>query len=163
VAGARNTALARKWLTLAAERGSADAKATLAKLDADENRTPVTAATGEPGVAQATRSAPEGVRREAWVLAQPAQHYTIQLMAAQSEAQARDFIQQQGLANRAAYFETAGTAVVRVVLGSYASRELADKALAALPRPLSANAPWVRTFGELHKLVDLQAAQRGVR
>lgn len=151
-AGEKNPALARKWLSLAAAQGSADAKQTLARLDA------------EPAVAAAPIVTPaDGLRREAWVLAQPEHHYTIQLLAAGADALARDFIQQQGLASRAAYIESAaqGAALFRVFYGSFAGRDQAEKALAALPRALTVNAPWVRTFAEVRKLVDHRHAQRG--
>jgi septal ring-binding cell division protein DamX len=163
-AGEKNAVLARKWLTLAAEQGSADARETLARLDAEESRTPK--APAEPAVADATvRVAADALRREAWVLAQSEHHYTIQILAAGTDALARDYIQQQGLASRAAYIETAaqGATVYRVLYGSYASRDLADKTLVALPRALSANSPWVRTFAEVHKLVDRRHEARGAR
>lgn len=161
-AGEKNPALARKWLSLAAAQGSSEAKATLARLDAEAGPSPEVAA--EPAVAQdSVRAAGDGLRREAWTLAQPAHHYTIQILAAASDALARDFIQQNGLASRAAYVESAAqsTAVFRVLYGSYASREQADKALATLPRALSTASPWVRTFAEIHKLVERRHAGRG--
>lgn len=177
----RDPALARKWLTLAADQGSPHAKETLAKLDAEEAQAaavPAAAAavqpdTGDPvpraaqvaQTADAPAPAADPLRREAWVLAQPPKHFTIQVLAAALDALARDFIQQHGLATSAAYVESQlqGNTVFRVIYGSYASREQADKALAALPRALSANAPWVRSFAEIHKLADRRHAERGAR
>lgn len=161
-AGEKNAVLARKWLTLAAAQGSSNALETLAKLDAEEGKTakpPAATAVAEAGAPAAS----EALRREAWVLAQPELHYTIQILAAGADAVARDFIQQHGLASRAAYIESAaqGAAVFRVLYGSYASREQADKALAALPRALTAASPWVRAFAEVHKLVERRHAGRG--
>jgi septal ring-binding cell division protein DamX len=163
--GAKNAALARKWLTLAADKGSADAKQTLARLDAEEaasRQAPKLSAAPASNDAP-VRTTADGLRREAWVLAQPANHYTLQILAAGTDNLARDFIQQQGLASRTAYIESAaqGATVFRVFYGSYASRELADKALAALPRALSAGSPWVRSFAEVHKLVDRRHEARG--
>jgi septal ring-binding cell division protein DamX len=170
VAGMQNHELARKWLGLAAQQGSAHAKELLARLEAETAQTPKPpeqpeAATRTAGSIAATSPAGDTPRREAWVLAQPAGHYTIQILAINADALARDYIQQHGLAERAAYIETTtqGAPVFRIVHGSYPSRELADKALAALPRAISANAPWVRTFAELHKLVDRRYAERGAR
>jgi TPR repeat protein len=160
--GEKNAVLARKWLTLAAAQGSTAARQTLARLDAEEGQNAKPPA--EPAVAEASvPPAADALRREAWVLAQPERHYTIQILAAGADAVARDFIQQQGLANRASYIESAaqGGAVFRVFYGSYASRDQADKALAALPRALTAASPWVRTFAEVHKLVDRRHAERG--
>lgn len=174
----RNPALARKWLTLAAEQGSPHAKETLAKLDAEEAQAAAAAPAAEApevNAADATRiarataapdaaaEAAETLRREAWVLAQPGNHYTIQILAAGTDDLAREFIKQQGLAAEAAYIESPGqsTAVFRVIHGSYTSRALADKALAALPRGVAANSPWIRSFAEVHKLVDRRHAKRG--
>lgn len=161
-AGEKNLALARKWLSLAAAQGSADAKATLARLDAQQG--PPAKPAAEPALAEASvRAATDGLRREAWVLAQPAQNYTIQVMAAGTDSVARDLIQQHGLAGRAAYVESAAqnATVFRVLYDSYASRADADKALAGLPRALTAGSPWVRTFAEVHKLVERRHAERG--
>lgn len=162
VTGAKDYARARKWLTLAAVQGSPHAKDALAKLDAESPAAPAPA-----GVASAaqppTAAGAQTPRREAWVLAQPAAHHTIQILAAGSEAIARDYIKQHDLAAQAAYVEGAapnGT-VFRVIYGSYANRDQADKALAALPRALSGTSPWVRSFSEVHKLIDRRYAERG--
>ncbi len=160
--GEKNIALAKKWLTLAAAQGSAEAKQTLAKLDMDDKSAP--GPSTEPAVTAAADSATaSGIRREAWVLSQPAHHYTIQILAAGTETQARDFIRQQSLTSRVAFIESAaqGAVLFRVFYGSYDNREQADKALAALPKALGANAPWVRSFAEVHKLTDRRHAARG--
>ncbi|MBM3343462.1 MAG: hypothetical protein FJY56_15345 [Betaproteobacteria bacterium] len=153
VGGERQLDLARKWLTAALNQGSAEAKETLGKLDAHE---------AKPAAA---RPAADTLRREAWVLAQPAARFTIQILATAAQAVAREFIEQHGLTRSAAYVESQlqGNAVFRVVYGNYATREQADKALAGLPRALNANSPWVRSFAEMHKLVDRRYAQRGAQ
>jgi DamX protein len=111
------------------------------------------------------RTATDAFRREAWVLAQPQSHFTVQLLATATDALAQAFIKQHGLSEHAAYVETLsqGTPVFRVIHGSYPSRDLADKAVAALPRTLNASSPWVRSFAEMHKLADRQYAERGAR
>lgn len=176
VAGEKNPELARKWLTLAAEKGSAEARETLTKLEAEAASSATTAPTvrvpAEPSAAdttirvpRATRPSADALRREAWVLIQSSGSYTIQVLASADESVVREYIHQQGLFDRAAYIETPaqGGVVFRVIYGSYASRDLADKALAALPRAVIANSPWIRTFAELHKLVDRRHAERGAR
>ena len=170
VAGEKNPALARKWLILAAQQGSADARTTLARLDAEAVQTArlSTQSSGTatpPRTTGATGTSADALRREAWVLAQPSSYYTIQILATNTDAHARDYIHQHDLSGRAAYIETSaqGAAVFRIAYGSYANRSLADKALAALPSAISANSPWVRTFAELHKLVDRRYAERGTR
>lgn len=167
VAGSRNLELARKWLTLAANQGSAEAKAGLARIDAESP--PGASPSNQPAPTEAAPrvAAPgssDGLRREAWVLAQPPGHYTLQLLAAGSEAHAQAFIEQSGLAANAAYIESPpaqGSPRYRVIYGSYPSRDLAAKALAALPRAATAHSPWVRSFTEMHKLLDQRYAQRG--
>lgn len=167
VAGAKNLELARKWLTLAANQGSPEAKAGLARIEAEaaqvakpSSRTPL----NEVAPQVVAPGSSDGLRREAWVLAQLPDHYTLQLLAAGSEAQAQAFIEQLGLAANAAYVESPpaqGATLYRVLYGSYPSRDLAAKALAALPRSAAANSPWVRSFAEMHKLLDQRHAQRG--
>lgn len=189
--GKKDPALARKWLTAAAAQGSEDAKATLAKLDAAEPMrvppaktaaaasaatpasappsappAPTSVANTAPTASAAAPVAPaitDTLRREAWALAQPPTNFTAQIMAIGAEHLAREHIQQHGLAGNAAYVESAaqGNTIYRIVYGSYASRAAAEKALAALPRAATASSPWVRSFAEIHKLIDTRFAQRG--
>ena len=160
MAGRKNLALAGKWLALAANQGSADAKETLARIDAETAQTPVQSAPSETAAVVVSTDA---LRREAWVLAQPSRNYTIQILATQTDTLAQEFIRKHGLTDNAAYVEaqSQGAAVFRVVYGSYPRRELAEKALAALPRAIVASSPWVRSFAEMHKLVDRRYAERG--
>ena len=180
--GEKNLALARKWMALAADQGSPLAKDVLTKLDAEgvqvtvkpvQPAGPKTAprATTETTAVTATKAeteaktAPEPAtfKREAWILAQPVGRYTIQIMATGSESLVQAFIQKQNLSDAAAYLETPANSgsLFRLVYGSYASRALANKALAALPRSSETAPPWIRTFAELHKLVDRRHARRG--
>ncbi len=162
VAGQKNPIAARKWLSLAAQQGSPHAKEVLAKLDADEARTPgPTSRVIVPDTP--LRTATDKLRREAWVLAQPRSHYTIQILSAASEASVREYIMKHGLSAHAAYLETPfqGASVFKVVYGSYPSRVFANRAMATLPRAVSSSSPWIRTFAEVQELVDHRYAQRG--
>jgi septal ring-binding cell division protein DamX len=118
--------------------------------------------TGAPA-ATAAPAPPDTLHREAWVLAQPANHFTIQVLAASGDTIARDFIEQNDIAAQAAYIEGAakGSTVFRIIYGNYGSRDEADKALTAMPPAMRENSPWVRTFGDMHKLVDRRYADRG--
>jgi hypothetical protein len=160
VTGGKDPVRARRWLTLAAAQGSVPARELLAKLDAESAPSVPLAPPATPATAAATANTP---RREAWALAQPANHYTLQILATGTDTVARDYIKQHGLSAQAAYFEGAaqGATVFRVIYGSYASRDQAEKALAALPRVLAGSSPWVRPFAEIHKLVDRRHADRG--
>ncbi|HTD89435.1 MAG TPA: SPOR domain-containing protein [Burkholderiales bacterium] len=164
VTGEKNLDRARKWLTLAANQGSPDAKQTLARLEVEMPQAP-THSTQITRSDATPRTSTDTLRREAWVLAQPSNHFTVQILATATDTLAQEFIRKHGLADNAAYVETVsqGTSVFRVVYGSFSSRELAEKTLAALPRAINANSPWVRSFAEIHKLVDRRYAERGAR
>jgi hypothetical protein len=160
--GEKKPAMARKWLTLAAKQGSPHAKESLAKLDAEMAQTPnLSLGFIEPDVK--LRKSTEMLRREAWVLAQPPGHYTIQLLSAGSESSVLEYITKHGLSANAACLETRsdGTSAFKVFYGSYASRDLADKALATLPRPINSSSLSIRTFAQVQNLVDRRYAQRG--
>jgi Sel1 repeat-containing protein/sporulation related protein len=160
--GEKKPAMARKWLTLAAKQGSPYAKETLAKLDVEEAQTPnLSPRFIEPDVK--LRKSTEMLRREAWVLAQPPGNYTIQVLSAGSESAVLEFITRHGLSANVACLETLSdrASIFRVFYGSYPSRDLADKALATLPRTIDTNSLSIRTFAEVQNLVDRRYAQRG--
>jgi len=178
IAGEKNPDMARKWLASAARQGSAHAKDILAKLDDDENRTfsptfensvKLAAASKldveiPPAITRVTpQFSKDTLRREAWILAQPPGYYTIQILAVDTYAAVREYIRLHALFANVAYLENSSqkAALFRVIYGSYPSRELANKAMAALPQSVRANSPWIRSFEEMHKLVDARFAQRG--
>lgn len=165
ISGEKNHVLARRWLTLAATQGSPHAKELLVKLDAESPPPSAPAAPPATVAMAAAHATTEALRREAWTLAQPGTHFTIQILATGADNVARDYIRQNGLTAQAAYVEGAaqGATVYRVILGSYPSRDQAERALAALPRALAAHSPWVRTFAEMHKLADRRYAERGAK
>src|SRR5450759_3384219 len=103
--GKKNPATARKWLTLAAKQGSPPAKEILAQLDAEEAQTP-SLYPQFIGPDTTPRTSTDTLRREAWVLAQPPSHYTIQILSAGSESSVREYIKKHGLSADAAYLET---------------------------------------------------------
>jgi uncharacterized protein len=165
VTGEKNVGMARKYLTLAANQGSPEAKETLARIDAEAPQPSAAGSAAPIDRPAAPRTSTDALRREAWVLAQPSSHFTLQILATAEDNLAQAFIKKHGLADEAAYIETPaqGTAMFRVVYGSFPSRELADKALAALPRAIGTNSPWVRPFAEIQKLVERRYAERGAR
>ena len=160
--GEKNPVTARKWLTLAAKQGSPHAKESLARLDAEEAQT-TSLSPQLIGPDTTPRTSTDTLRREAWILAQPPSHYTIQILSISSESAVREYLKKHGLSANAAYLETPSqeASVFKVVYGSYPSRDLANKAIATLPRTSSSSAPWIRTFAQVHKLVDRRYAQRG--
>lgn len=91
-----------------------------------------------------------------WIRAQPADHFTLQLMALNDEDTAHEFIRRHHLEGQAATIPVQRDRRVFYALfyGSYASRSDAQRAAKALPPKWGAPKPWIRSFravsGELH-------------
>jgi septal ring-binding cell division protein DamX len=104
----------------------------------------------------------ETTRREAWLMAQPPHNFTIQILSVGSETAVRDFIRVHDLGPGAAFVESnvKGASVFRLLYGSYATRDLAQKAMAAVPKAGPADAPWVRSVAELQKQLDPRYLKR---
>ena len=98
-------------------------------------------------------------KREAWLLAQNANSYTLQLVATSSKDSATQFIRKHKLLSRAAYFQYRrdGKRWFSVVYGMYPTRSQAKKAIASLPKAIRKSEPWIR------QLKDIQDAIRSVR
>lgn len=96
----------------------------------------------------------ESEKERSWIGAQPAGNYTLQLMGASQEASVRAFIDGQGIAAHAAYFETRyqGKPWYSVIYGSYPSRQSAVRALAELPSSMKTASPWIRRFGDVRRV-----------
>ncbi|ROR34115.1 AAA family ATPase [Inmirania thermothiophila] len=130
-------------------------------------------AAGEPPAApaegaQATAAAPAEqapppaggqVHDEAWVLARPAGHYTLQLAGARArEALLREAARLGGAAPAAVVrLRRAGADWYVLLYGEFRDHAAAVQARARLPQRLRAAGPWPRRFGEL------QAAIRAAR
>ncbi len=91
----------------------------------------------------------KGARREATLMAKPANHYTLQMMGSLDEASVKSFIEAQ-VTNRSdfSYFEGRykGQPWYVVVYGDYASRDEALAGIQKLPKGLQKQRPWARSY-----------------
>ena len=137
------------------------------EMEDPEARPAIPATAGEAQTAKSARSEPapwekpapampatpeardDGVRGNAWVMAQPPGRYTIQLLAARDEQAVLGFIERYKLGSEAAYytFTRSGVRWYAVVYGSYESNAAARAALDGLDPALRTQSPWVRNFG----------------
>jgi len=86
-----------------------------------------------------------------WLLAQPADHYAVQVAAVSSADQAHDYIRSHDLTNAGFYRAKRGNSIFFIIVaGSHATRSAANQAIAALPRQVRASSPWVRRFSQVH-------------
>jgi hypothetical protein len=88
---------------------------------------------------------------ESWVRQQPATNFTIQLIAASSEAAVQDYIERHNLTDTAAYLRSLhrGAPWYSVVYGSFTSERQARTALQQLPPALTAASPWLRQYADI--------------
>jgi hypothetical protein len=95
-------------------------------------------------------------RTESWVQNQPSDSFTIQLMAASSEATVKQYIERHQIKHRAAYVRTSrlGLPWYSVIYGSFMNYPQARATLERLPPILTEAKPWIRRFD------DVQAALR---
>lgn len=92
------------------------------------------------------------VRRESWLLAQNANHYTLQLLGTHNESAILGFISTHQLAGQVAYFRTyhKGKDWYVLLYGIYPSREAALAAVETLPKEARDLNPWARTIASVH-------------
>jgi len=119
-----------------------------------------------PEPIQSSPRAPQGAaqprgqsafRSDSWVREQSAKDFTIQLMAASSEAAVQDYIERHNLTDTAAYFRTLhrGSPWYSVVYGSFTSDQQARTALQQLPAALTTALPWLRQYAEIQRNTEL--------
>ena len=116
-----------------------------------------------PGGLTQSSETPPTLRSEPWVLEQSATNFTIQLMAANSEAAAQQYIERHQLTHTAAYFRTQhrGAPWYTVVYGSFISDQQARAALVQLPPTLTKASPWLRRYGEIQDKLERPLADKG--
>ncbi|ABI56977.1 SPOR domain-containing protein [Alkalilimnicola ehrlichii MLHE-1] len=90
-------------------------------------------------------------RGEDWARGQPADHYTIQVLAAGGAETLLPYLSRHGLEEDAHLVLTRrqGNDWYLVLVGSHADREAARDAIDALPEAVRASGPWVRTMGSV--------------
>lgn len=99
-----------------------------------------------------------GVYREAWLLSQPAEAFTLQLLGVSQKSSVNRFLREYQFSQPVAYFHTFRDSKDWYVLvyGVYADRAAAKAAIASLPEPVRKAGPWSRSFSSIQ--ADIQSA-----
>ena len=130
--------------------------ATRTAAPAPETPAPATNAPPLPEPsAPAPKAAGEGPRDEAWLLAQPPGHYTLQVLSSPRRAAVLDRARRLRLSAPVAVFRFRhqGRDWYALVVGAYPDRASARRAIDALPPDLRRNRPWVRRLGDVQALI----------
>jgi len=129
--------------------------ATIARMEASlDSRKQAPAATASTtGSAPVTNLMPAGseIRDTSWVVSQPPDRYTIQVLGTENEVLLRHQIKRGGLLDKVAYYKKSrdGIPWYSLIYGSYASRAEAQSAAQGLPPSLSKGKPWIRKIGDI--------------
>jgi len=85
-----------------------------------------------------------------WLMAQPDNHYTMQMMALVDKPKVLRFVAQHKIAGQSATYPITrrGKVLTVLVYGSYASRAEVNEAAKALPKSWGVGQPWIRSFKE---------------
>ena len=170
---------ARLWYEKAAAQGVAEAEKKLAKLgspstvsdvemEEDVNMDTETLAStvkeDSTNVAEQydmAAIAVDGIRREAWVLSQSPEHYTLQIGSVTREDDIIRFLKNNALADKAAYIQVIIKEVTRynALYGVYENYSDANAAIESLPGHLRKAKPWVRNFRMVQQLVNQDEAE----
>ncbi|MBK6657608.1 MAG: SPOR domain-containing protein [Proteobacteria bacterium] len=174
---ARDEAAARAWLECAASQGYAPAQYNLATLYARAPREAgaldtarrwyAAAASHFAPAADALAALPQApaaatppatsstlkLRGNDWVMAQPANAYTVQIASGGSAAVLEAMLAREVASGDAACVHEHPRArqAYSAIVGSFVDRASAESARAALPASLRANNPWVRRMGSLQQ------------
>ncbi|KAF1018562.1 MAG: Cell division protein DamX [Pseudomonas sp.] len=108
---------------------------------------PVEKAVEKPA-ATVAKAAPAGSN---WYTSQPAGHFVVQILGTSSEANAQNFVKEQGGEYR--YFKKVlnGKPLYVITYGSFPTRAAADTAIKALPAKVQAGKPWPRTVASVQQ------------
>lgn len=91
--------------------------------------------------------------RERWILALPADFYTLQLLGVRDEQAARQFIAKYPSLSDIAYYKAQykGKDWYVVIYGQFPTKAAAAVAVKALPQTLQKSQPWTRQFSAVHQ------------
>lgn len=117
------------------------------------------ASDADSGVTSATNSAGgrlEGARPTSWILQQPADQYTIQLISTQKDATLQHFIAANHLDGKTAYFRkrVKGRTWHSLIYGVYTDTASARSAMSQLPEPVRRSKPWILKIGSVQKAIN---------
>jgi len=98
---------------------------------------------------------PAGARPTSWILEQPADQYTIQLISTQKDATLATFIDSNRLSGQTAYFRkrVKGQTWYALIYGVYPDIAAAKAAIAGLPDGARRSKPWVLGIGTVQKAI----------
>ena len=98
------------------------------------------------------------VHRETWLLSQPAEAFTLQLLGVSQKSSVNRFLREHDFNEPVAYFHTyrANKDWYSLVYGVFADRGAAKAAIALLPEPLRKAGPWPRSFSSIQS--DIRAS-----
>ena len=93
-----------------------------------------------------------------WMLDQPANNYSMQMMALADKNKVLNFVKKWKIADQSATFPITrrGKTLTVLVYGSYPNRAAADKAAKSLPKSWGVGQPWVRRFTGILKDYERQ-------
>lgn len=89
----------------------------------------------------------------AWILRQPSDNWTIQLLAFTDKSKVERFVEKHGLRSNAAYYteKVNGEVFYKLVYGSFNSKDKADFARQNLGPGMTEHGPWLRQWASVHK------------
>lgn len=110
----------------------------------------ITPNTADPSVLSAIING-DGVKREEWYLAQPGNHYTLQLLGTNNERSLMQYIDDNEISDKAGYFLSTnkGENWYTLTYGLYKSRNDALLAIEDLSPVLRGPKPWVRPLSDI--------------
>lgn len=131
----------RELLQRSAANGYSPARNKLGQVSSPELKAPV----------RASRE----YQNQQWIDAQRTSNWTIQMLAFDDLKKVQNYIDQHSLHNKAAYFAepTAEGLLYKLVYGSFADKQMADKARQELPNELKTNGPWLRSIASIQKSI----------
>ena len=104
------------------------------------------------------RLKPGQYHAESWIKRQRSSAWTIQMLAFRDVAKVRDFIDQHGLHDQAAYFaeKTHEGKIYKLVYGVFSDKQAADEARDALSPALKDLRPWLRSIASVKTVIAKQ-------
>jgi septal ring-binding cell division protein DamX len=129
---------------------------TFAKVEDEKPADNTTAAAAPRQPAPWDKPAAASLHTNDWIRAQPAQSYTIQLLAGKDRQRMVSFIEQNAIGEQAAYFHLSrnGESWYGVVYGSYPGYSLAQAALKQMNPALLKHSPWIREFSGIQGILS---------
>ncbi len=141
------------WLGLAATQGVDEAKGVLIDKSKWGN------AAAEHQVAstkpQPKQQPVKEVLREEWILSQPPDSYTLQLISSKSEAIVTNYMATQSVPDPSAYYKSKvlGEEWYSVIYGVFPTFDAAQNYLSLLPKGVLKYKPWARRYSDVQQLI----------